>query len=546
MDMVLRIVHVISHKKLAIALVVAVGVAFVSFFFSGVSYAHAATCAPGYVPPELPGGAFGAPYSFATQERASLLSVASCSERNITVKAGTGRANAFIFPSGYVRRGGAWQPVTFVPAQGRAGGWLVGSAYAVVPQGADLSIVAYICENTAQGFYCGCRGEGCAGNGRWTFQRLTPRVAAASSRATRERTQTQTPRSRSDDARWLMVYYPSWDRTRLTPQDIDWQHMTHIAFGPVTPNRDGSIDTRFDMREREGRDLAREVSRLAKRNNATPMLFVGGGAEGRDGWVGATTPANVDRFARNVVAAMDDLGYEGIDIDWEPLLPEDHPGLERLTSALRALRPDMPLSLAVLHVNGNARNGHLGFFGDTHQLYDQINVMTYDMAGVWSGWESWHHSALFDEAPTRPTSIEHSMQAYVDAGVPRSKLGIGAPFYGYCKAGVDGPRQSFAGQGISHGAMSYRLIMRDYYDRRFARYDSVAHASYLSFPTPTGADGCTFITYMDERDARERAEWARREGYGGIIAWSLGQQHMDENPRNRHPLLRALAENFLR
>jgi chitinase len=511
------------------------------FVTASVHEAHAATCSQGFVAPALPVEGFGAPYSFASASREALLSVVNCTDTNVSVRAGNGRASTFIFPTGYVWRAGSWQQISFIPAGGRAGAWLTGSAFAVVPQGEDLSIVAYVCESTPQGFYCGCRGEGCAGNGRWTLQKLTEPAP----RPTRQ-TRTREPAS-STGGKWIMAYYPSWDRTRLEVADIDWSLMTHIAFGPVTPNSDGSINTGFDMREGEGARLAKDVSREAKRNGVVPILFVGGGAEGRGGWIGATRPENVDRFARALVATMDELGYDGIDIDWEPLLEEDHPGVERLARKLRELRPNMPMTLAVLHINGNQKNGHIDFFGSVHRLFDQINVMTYDMAGVWSGWDSWHHSALFGESSTRPSSIRQSMQRYVDGGVPKSKLGIGAPFYGYCIQGVTAPRQSFAGQGISHGAMSYRLIMRDYFNTRNYHYDTEAAASYLSFDRPTGAHSCQFITYMDERDAKERAEWARAQGYGGIIAWSLGQQHMDENRRaDRHPLLKALKNGFLR
>src|SRR5262249_27771950 len=76
-------------------------------------------------------------------------------------------------------------------------------------------------------------------------------------------------------------------------------------------------------------------------------------------------------------------------------------------------------------------------------LVDQYNLMTYGMTYGCCGWETWLWAALAGEGATHPTSVASSIQAYVDAGVPRSKLGMGLGLYG---AGytppVTGPRQT--------------------------------------------------------------------------------------------------------
>jgi chitinase len=36
----------------------------------------------------------------------------------------------------------------------------------------------------------------------------------------------------------------------------------------------------------------------------------------------------------------------------------------------------------------------LSGFAAIAAVYDQLNIMSYGMAGAWSGWKSWHSSAL--------------------------------------------------------------------------------------------------------------------------------------------------------
>ena len=76
------------------------------------------------------------------------------------------------------------------------------------------------------------------------------------------------------------------------------------------------------------------------------------------------------------------------------------------------------------------------------------------------GWLSWHHSPLFGEAPSHPTSIASTVQAYLNAGVPRAKLGIGVGLYGlFYNNPVTGPRQA-ATSGSNGGDERLKVSVR--------------------------------------------------------------------------------------
>jgi chitinase len=99
-------------------------------------------------------------------------------------------------------------------------------------------------------------------------------------------------------------------------------------------------------------------------------------------------------------------------------------------------------------------------------VYDQLNIMSYGQAGAWSGWKSWHSSALYQTDSATPTSIDSSVKLYLAAGVPAAKLGIGIGFYGLCYSSpVTGPDQALNGSTLvaSDGTISYANIMTKYY-----------------------------------------------------------------------------------
>ena len=503
-----------------------------ALMFTPFVVSHAATvsaCDAQYTSPKLPPSGFGAPYNLFTQAKELFIKPTGCSDSSVVLAVGNAAAQTQTYTTGYYWADKQWKPFTLLGSP--ANSWKSGSAFAIVPStGSEIHVALYMCQNTSLGLKCGCRDGSCTAN-RWMYQTIKTEKSVLASGDEKE---DRTPRDDRPDDKWVMGYYPSWDQERLDRSDIPWEYLTHIAFGIAAPRADGTLNLDFDMSDGEGEDLAKRVARDAERNDVKAMLMIGGGS---GNWQVATNEQNVKTYARNLVEAMDDLGYDGIDLDWEPLGDIDLPNMVALAEELRRLEPDMLLSIAVPYKTINQATPSR-LFGNHADLFDQINVMTYDMSGAWPGWESWHHSALYGAGSTHPTSIESSVKAYIDAGVPKNKIGIGAPFYGRCWQNVDGPNQI---GGVTNGPMSYRLIRREYYDRDNLEWDSRARASYLSFDEPTGPDGCTFITYAEERDMKERAEYINDENLGGIIVWSVGQAHMDENSRTRrHPLLKAL------
>ncbi|NUQ79560.1 MAG: glycoside hydrolase family 18 protein [Polyangiaceae bacterium] len=182
------------------------------------------------------------------------------------------------------------------------------------------------------------------------------------------------------------------------------------------------------------------------------------------------------------------------------------------------------------------------------KVVDQINLMSYGMAGPWGGWQSWHSSALIGESASMPSSVDVSVKNYLKAGVPAAKLGVGIGFYGSCWRGVSAVRMPITGASLvaDDGKMSFANIMTSYYQAAAYHYDAAAKAPWLGFSTQTGPEKCNLVTYEDATSLADKGKYVRDTGLGGAIIWTINQGHLASAPAgSRDPLLAAVKKAFL-
>jgi chitinase len=342
--------------------------------------------------------------------------------------------------------------------------------------------------------------------------------------------------------RWLSGYYVGYQRSLYPESAVDFSLLTHIFVGRIIPTTTGGVLKHFDIDNTNGPTMARNLSTRAHQAGRKAVLMLGGAGE-HAGFVGAASSANRATFVANLISTMDSLGYDGIDVDWEPINAEDRAPLLALLQDLRAARPGMILTIPVGWVNSNFPSSVDSWYATVAGIVDQMNLMTYDMAGPYSGWVTWHSSALLDNQPNHPSSIASSAQAYRNVGVPAAKLGIGIGFYGTCWRGATGPRQAI-GSGVtlvaSDNTMSWANIMSLYYDSAARRWDDLAKVPYLTFATPKGPSQCNFISYDDEQSIAEKGAHVKANGLGGAIIWTIGQGHLPNAPvGSQDPVLKA-------
>jgi chitinase len=351
----------------------------------------------------------------------------------------------------------------------------------------------------------------------------------------------------SSTGKWVSGYYVGYQQNLYPTSEIDWSGLTHLFVGRVVPNSNGTLNTTFDIDATNGPILAKKLVQLAHQNGKKAVVMLGG-AGALSAWQGAASAQNRGAFVQNLKQLAQDYGFDGFDLDWEPLSGGDQPAFKALAQALRAAMPSTLLAVPVGWVGMN--NSNVGsFYGDIAPLFDQINIMSYGMAGGWPGWQSWHTAALYGESSTTPTSIDATVKAYLSAGVPAAKLGIGIAFYGECwSSPVTQPKSNLNGSSVvaNDNVMSYDNIMKSYYSDANYHWDATARMPYLGFSSAKGPQGCTFVSYEDSQSIIEKGTYVKQKGLGGAIVWTINQGHRPSQPAGqKEPLMQALKQGFL-
>jgi chitinase len=328
----------------------------------------------------------------------------------------------------------------------------------------------------------------------------------------------------------------------LPPTSIDFEAITHLVHFSIRPNADGTLNTK------EFADHAQIMAtvRAAHRAGRKILLAVGGWWS-RDVFEEAMEHSNRTRFVQGLVDFMVANGYDGIDIDMEDM--QSHNAIDyeafikELRSKLDRLDPRPLLTAAV--------GWEYSIFARLQDEFDQINLMTYDLAGAWGGWVVWHNAPIYDGDHTLPNgSALPCADVYVKRmmalGMPTTKIGIGIDFYGYIwsggmgtpTGGVTEPRQRWAIAPSVQPNVPYYTIMDTFYQKDYERWDSEADAAYLSIDRP-GSSEDKFISYDNEETCKKKIEYARARGLGGVIIWELGGGW---RPRAKNPdsLLQAV------
>ena len=349
---------------------------------------------------------------------------------------------------------------------------------------------------------------------------------------------------------WVTAYYPGYRQSYLTPSNIDFSALTHIIHFSIVPNADGTLNTSAN-----GLSPAYSTSLVASAHAAgRKALVCVGGADSQTGFQGATAPANLATFISNLTNFMATYHYDGVDLDWEPLDISDTTQFTNLVNSLHvALAGSNPRPLLTV-----AAASQPALFANLQGLFDQINLMTYDLAGPWPGWVTWFNSPIYDGGYRFPStgglvpSADGMINAFIAGGVAPTKLAIGIAFYGVVWAGGAGtstggvtlPRQSWTNAPTTT-AIEYFNLMSTYFQSNLYYWDANAQAAYLSLNNP-GSSNDKFISYDDEHTCEAKVSYARNQGLGGVMIWELGQGYRSTQPSGqRNPLLHAVKQAIL-
>lgn len=294
----------------------------------------------------------------------------------------------------------------------------------------------------------------------------------------------------NDKAAMIVGYLPYYQFG--LSDEIEYCKLTHLNLAFANPDSKGNI-------------IMEPITKVvADARKANPKIIISislaGGAltfEQATNWSNLIDiPANRPAFISNIVNYVIDNNLDGVDVDLEwnhvtsgysDFVIELGAGLKTQGKLISAAFPQTRYS--------NVTNAAL-------EIFDVINIMSYDATGPWLPSFSGQHSSL--------NFSKEGINFWKNTvGISAEKLTLGVPFYGY----------NFVNSTTAH-SVTYNQMVRDNVNN--AVLDQVGTTFYNGIPTIKSKVNLSY-----DRDI------------GGIMIWELGQDSFDA-----YSLLKTIHDEY--
>lgn len=384
----------------------------------------------------------------------------------------------------------------------------------------------------------------------------------------------------------IIGYMPSWNTT-YNFNDYDPSKITHVvvAFLSFQTNNTNFASNDFASIAFTPQSLSEVNSVLTTQNvlsrshavGTKVSVAIGGAIDYGFLWLMnkyVNDDAKLEEIAQLIVNYATANGIDGVDLDMEcwwadPAIsgtsdqggrvrgdkwggPDQGPhpagiGLRKLAQKIKAIQPNLLTSAAVFGTSWYGNN-----YDDTMANYlDWMGLMTYDFTGSWSATPHGPHTALYkvplntypNQTADNPIySVQDALEYWQgiatptwnhDGGfsVPRAKLCIGSPFYGY---DFSTPKPN-GGNGFV--TLTYKDIVTTYPSAPTS-YDPLHPQNYNGYIAQNGKK----IYYETPMSLRKKYDYIKDYGHQGIIIWELTN---DLHPSNPNALLYQLNQEVL-
>jgi len=355
--------------------------------------------------------------------------------------------------------------------------------------------------------------------------------------------------------------------------EIDLDAMTHLIMFNASLDSNGIMN----IKEEWDHSLTWGSSLLEKRrkpfnefvhSRGKCILLTIFGVGGGDKWTKmVSNPISRANAIRTIIdSVILEAKYDGVDLDIEPLTAVDTANTRKFIQELRDSlqkyhawfdRSKKPILTAAVYTVPE-------FWASVAQYLDQVNIMTYDMDGLWTT-KMWHNCPVYTAGATDTygnplASIHRKTQIWRDTyNIPREKLGCGVSTYAHIWKG--GRLKNNPGEGITaplqewdpnnpptkvySWGKEYYWLRKNYLDTVTVslHYDEPRKVPYIGVDS-VGYEADMYITFTDTLTMREVVVVADTMNIGGIIFYDVQAQYLNAKDfpalAERNPLLSAI------
>ncbi|MBN1447517.1 MAG: hypothetical protein JXA28_06270 [Bacteroidetes bacterium] len=313
-------------------------------------------------------------------------------------------------------------------------------------------------------------------------------------------------------------YHPYWIADSVTAH-YRFELLSHLAYfsaevdagnGEITSTRDWLTSPVIDRAKAAGVKVHLVVTNFGAGNNRVLL----------------SSPAARDTLIRRLVELLRLRGADGVNIDFEAIPGDQRENLTAffagLDAALAIALPDADISAALPAVDWNGA-------WDAAALARHVDlcfVMCYDY--FWSG-----SSTAGPVAPLQggTYNVARSLETWLQAGVPKQRMIMGVPYYGYDWPVIsDTPQSSTLGSGVARVYSTVTGMLQ--------RYEREWSAVFLTPWFPYEVANWRQVWYDDEESLGFKYDLVKELDIAGAGIWALGYD------ADRPELWELLADRF--
>ncbi len=299
----------------------------------------------------------------------------------------------------------------------------------------------------------------------------------------------------------LVGYIPSYTNMTALADRTDFTKLTHVNLAFINPTANGAIGNDVGPMCMGGPsganvskgDIAYVVNKAHAAGVKVLVSMAGGGLPACAGDWKTLLRDSRTGLVNNIVSFVNSSNLDGVDIDIEGELLTAIDNAGNYTPFIQALRNALPgklITAATASYNGGM------IPTSSIQYFDFVNIMSYDAIGPSWGVAGSEHSSY--------SMAQSDITLWLNRGLPKSKLVLGVPFYGYGFAGMP-------------GSISFNDIVNQY-GAAAAQNDVIG----------TRCAGCAYITYNGIPTIRSKTQLAIQQG-SGVMIWELSQDASGAN-----------------